>query len=102
MVGATQVGQCTHTGGTTLSCGIYNGDTVAASKTVAITLEGVTNPAPGSYTLTVATTSDTSPVTSPSYTIVAAQTVTNVTITVSSPSAAAGALINYQVGFKTS
>jgi hypothetical protein len=103
-VGTTQVGQCFHTTGTTLNCIIFNGSTVAASTTVSVTLNGVTNPATvsSSNTLTVATSSDVPAVTSPTYAITAGQSVSAVTVAVSSPSAAAGALTSYKVGFKTS
>jgi hypothetical protein len=102
VVGSTTVGQCSHNSGSTLSCYIYNGSSIAASTTVAITLLGVTNPPANSYTLTVSTTSDLSPVTSPTYTITAAHPLTNVTVAAPSPSTAAGAQTNYQIGFKTS
>ena len=78
--------------------------TVAASTTVAVLLNGVTNPTTTSTTdtLQVKTSSDTSAVTSPTYAITAAHTLSAVTVTVASPSSAAGALTTYKVGFTTS
>jgi hypothetical protein len=102
-VGATQVAACYLSTGTTVSCGIYNGATVAASTTVAVALNGVNNPATtGTKTLKVSTTSDATAVTSPSYTITAAKSLTNVTVAVSPPSSAVNALTTYNIGFTTS
>src|SRR6185503_15270240 len=102
-VGATTVGACFFSSGTTVTCGIYNGSTVAASTAVTVGLNGVKNPATaGARTLKVSTTSDTTQVTSPSYTITGVSSVTNVTVAVTPPSAAANALTTYNVGFKTS
>lgn len=100
-VGANTVGYCNPAGGTTVVCYVYGGDTVAASTAVAIPLYGVTNPSAGSYSASIATSSDTN-VASVSYTITPARGVSNATVTVSSPSSAAGALTTYQVGFTTS
>ena len=104
MVGANQVGGCFVDTGTTITCDIFGGLTVAANKTVAVALNGVNNSTTvgSTYTVQVSTSSDTSPVTSPQFAITAAHPIANVTVGVASPSAAAGALTTYQVGFQTS
>ena len=104
MLGTTQVGFCTHPSNTTATCQLYSGQTIAASTTVAILLNGVTNPATTSTTdtLQVKTTSDTTTVTSPTYAITAAHTLSGLTVTVASPTSAAGALTTYKLGFTTS
>ena len=72
-VGATQVGDCEVTDGSTttptVTCSLYSGETVGASTTVTATLTGVTNPDAGYNTLSVSTSSDTTPVSSASYDI---------------------------------
>ena len=105
-VGATQDGYCaatdTSTSTPTVTCYVYGGDTIAASTTVTATLIGVTNPPAGSPTLDVSTTSDVTPVTSPSYTVTAARSVSGVGVTISPPTSAAGGLTTYAVSFTTS
>ena len=93
-VGATQVGYCeptdTSTTTPTVTCYLYSGNTVGASTTVTATLNGVTNPPAGSPTLAVSTSSDVTPVTSPSYTVTAARSVSGVGVTITPPTSAAG------------
>jgi hypothetical protein len=63
----------------------------------------VTNPATaGTYTLSVFTSKDTTPVTSPSYTVTAAKAVGSLSLAISPPSSAAGALTTYALSFVTS
>ena len=85
-----------------MTCYVSSGDTVAASTTVTATLNGVTNPAAGSPTLDVSTSSDVTPVTSPAYTVTGARSVSGVGVTVSPPTSAAGGLTTYAVSFTTS
>ena len=105
-VGATQDGYCgatdTSASTPTVTCYVYSGDTIAASTTVTATLNGVTNPPAGSPTLDVSTTSDVTPVTSPSYTVTAARSVSGVGATITPPTSAAGGLTTYAVSFTTS
>ena len=105
-VGDTQIGYCdatdTSASTPTVTCYLYGGDTVAASTAVTATLYGVTNPPAGSPTLDVSTSSDVTPVTSPPYTVTAAQPVSGVGVTVSPPTSAAGGLTTYGVTFTTS
>ena len=105
-VGSTPVGYCdptdTSAGTPTVTCYVSSGDTVAASTTVTATLNGVTNPAAGSPTLDVSTSSDVTPVTSPAYTVTGARSVSGVGVTVSPPTSAAGGLTTYAVTFTTS
>jgi len=100
--GATQVGSCYDSTAVVAICPIYNGDTVNAGDTVVVTMNDVVNPTAGTKTLTLATTSDTTAVTSPSYTVTATKAVSGLTATISSPSAAAGARTNYVMTFQAS
>jgi hypothetical protein len=105
-VGTSQVGYCepTDTGATnpTVTCYLYSGNTVGASTTVTATLNGVTNPPPGSPTLTVSTSSDVMPVHSPTYTVTAARPVSGVGVTITPPTSATGGDTTYVVSFTTS
>ena len=106
-VGTTQVGNCynnstTSPPTTAVQCQIYGGDSVAASTAVTVILAGVVNPSAASYTLKVSTTSDTTAVKSPSYTVTAAKSVSSPTLSISPPSTAAGATTDYTLGFTTS
>jgi hypothetical protein len=98
----TQVGTCAQQGNaTTLSCAISGGDSVGASTPVTVTLDGVTNPPAGSYTLNASTSSDTTVATSPAYSVTEAQSVSSPSVDLSSVvSAATG--VTYTVGFTTS
>jgi predicted lactoylglutathione lyase len=101
-VGGNQVGACGAATTTVASCGLFSGETIPASTAVTVVLGGVTNPGTaGSYKLSVATTKDTTPVNSPSYTVTAAGKVTRLSVA-ASPTLAAGALTTYTVSFTTS
>jgi hypothetical protein len=103
MVGTTQVGSCQVNSGTTATCSLFGGATIAANTNVKVVLNGVTNPATaGGYKLTVSTTSDTTAVLSPTYTVTAVSTLTNLAVAIASPSSAAKALTTYVVTFTTS
>ena len=67
-VGATQVGSCSDQSSTTVSCPVDTG-TVGAGTTVTATVSGVVNPGAGFDTLSVSTTSDTTPAASTGYDI---------------------------------
>jgi hypothetical protein len=57
--GATQVGYCQLTTGTTVTCPVYGGSVVAAGDTVTATVNGVKNPGTTKqYALKLSTTSD--------------------------------------------
>ena len=87
---------CTVTSGTTVSCLLNNGPNVNAGDVLSVTLEGITNPtATGSGTVSVSTSSDTTPV-SKSVTITAAGSTSGVTVTPTST--AVGAQVNWTVG----
>ena len=106
-VGTSQVGSCfdnssTSPPTTAVQCTIFGGDSVAASTAVTVIVAGVVNPSAASYTLSVSTSSDTTAVTSPSYTVTAAKAVTSPTVSITPPSKAAGATTVYTVGFTTS
>ena len=102
-VAGNQVGDCFMQATAVVTCDIDGGDKVAAGAAVTVTLFGVTNPATAkAYTLTVSTTADTTAVTSPSYTVTGAKGVSSPSVAISPPSAAAGALTTYSLGFATS
>ena len=86
------VGCCFAAQGQSIECFLFSGAVIDPGDQVRITFSGVTNPSSaGSRTLSVFTTSDTTPVTSPSYTVVANNPLTGVTAAIGSPSAAASA-----------
>ncbi len=100
--GTTEVGYCEPSSSGTVTCPMVYGP-VNAGDTLVVTLDDVINPTTaGSYTLDVSTSSDSTPVTSPSYTVTAPQGVTGVTVGVPTPSTAAGATTDYTVGFQVS
>ena len=102
----TTIGSCGSPGGpggTTINCGLFSGQTIAASHSVRITFSGITNPSTAAaYTLTVSTTTDTTPVTSSPYTVVAAHQLSALLVDHTNPSAAAGARTQYVIGFDAS
>ncbi len=102
--GSTQrLGNCNVSSGTTVTCPLFSGSTIAASTAVTVELDAVVNPtSTGTKTLTVATTADTTAVTSAGYSVTAASTITQPTVTDTPPSAAAGAQTTYLVAFTTS
>lgn len=104
MRGTTQVGGCGTTGTLTVGCTVYAGLTVPASTTLTAIINGVNNPPTigSSYTLKVSTSKDTTKVTSPTYSVTAVTTITNVTATNVSPTTSAKGLTTYTVGLKTS
>src|SRR3954468_3586209 len=98
---ATAIGNCGFSG-TTATCGLFNGQSIAAGDAVKVAINGATSPGAGSKTLTVSTTAEPLSVVSAPYTIVAANPVTNVTVDPATPSNAAGARTIYTVAFKAS
>ena len=97
------VGNCGAAVGQLIQCQLFTNEVIAAGDQVRITFNAITNPAtPGPYTLDVSTTSDTTPVGSPAYNVVAANPLTGVSVVNASPSAGAGARTQYVVGFTTS
>lgn len=69
-VSGNPVGSCAATSATVITCTISPGDTVPASTSATVTLNGVTNPATANaYTLSLSTSSDATAVASPSYTV---------------------------------
>ena len=103
--GQPQVGgDCTNTSGTTETCIIFNGDTVNPGDTVTVELDGVVNSSRPStnYHVSVATSADTTAVSSNALTVATAQSVSNVTVTNSPPTAATSARTTYKTTFTTS
>ena len=101
-VGAS-VGGCNNDVGQTITCFLFTGQAIDPNENVTVTINGITNPlTPGAQTLSVSTTADTTPVNSPTYSIVANSPISQPQVTVTSPSNAAGARTNYQVAFTTS
>ena len=88
-------------GGATLTLDISG--TVNPGDHLTIRFRRVTNPAPGTYTLTVSTSSDRTPVTSAPYTVTAASTISAVTAPTLSSTAAGATGVQYSnVGFTVS
>src|SRR4051812_5245257 len=102
VVGGAEVGSCGGASGTTLTCSVGFGKSIAASAAVTLTVNGVTNPPAGSPTLTVSTATDTAVVPSRPYTIDAAHPISTPAVSIASPSDAAGARTIYTIGFTTS
>jgi hypothetical protein len=101
--GSSQVGECNVATTTTVNCPIDAGDSVDPGDTLVATLNGVVNPSTsGPHTLAVTTTSDGVATTSSSYSVTAAQGVSDVSVAIGSPSSAAGGLTSYVVTFTTS
>ena len=100
----TSVGSCSSPVGQTITCSLFGGAAVAGGDQVEITFNGVTNPSsPGSsYTVDVSTTSDTAPVTSSTYSVAPAGTLTNVSLDNADPSDGADARTRYVARFTTS
>src|SRR3954454_16726621 len=102
VVGGVEVGSCGGASGTTLTCSVGFGKSIAATAAVTLTVNGVTNPPAGSPTLTVSTTTDTAVVPSTPYTIDAAHPITTPAVSIAEPTDAAGARTVYTIGFTTS
>jgi hypothetical protein len=98
--GSAAIGNCGGASGLTVSCGLFNGQSVPAGHHVAITLNGVTNPGAGSPSVTVSTTSDPAAVASAPFTVEAANPLTGVAVSVGST--APGATTPYAVSFTAS
>ena len=101
--GATRIGSCPtpNTSTRVTTCSIFGA--IGASSTARLEFNGITNPGtPGStYALTVATSSDTTPTSSQSYTVAPANTLSNISVNNTSPSNGAGARTQYVIGFAT-
>ncbi len=100
---AKVVGQANPSATLTLTFYLYSLAVVNAGDHLTASILGAVNPtSPGTtYTLTVSTSSDPTPVTSGSYTIVAGHSVSKPTVTPSDHTAAATG-VTYTVGFKAS
>ena len=73
----------------------------AAGDRLEVQITGATNSTAGAHTFDIETSSDTTPVTTPSYTLLAAQAVTSPSV-VPSTTAAGATGVSYNVGFTTS
>ena len=97
------VGSCSSPAGQDIQCSLFGGASIAAGHDVEVTFNGITNPtSAGQYTVDVSTTADTTPVTSPQFSVAAADHLTAVSLDNSVPSNGAGARTRYQVLFTTS
>ena len=85
---ATNVGSCCNPSGLVIQCSLFSSTTIGAGHNVAITFNGITNPATAAADkrATVATTSDPQPVDSAQFTVVAASPITAVTVDNTAPS----------------
>ena len=100
-------GDCSNPSGTTETCIIFNGSSVAGGDSVTVELDGVLNPANPSATapdvMSATTSSDNaSSVASNGYNVTSAQTVSNVTVTNTPPTTATSAPSVYKTTFTTS
>src|SRR3954471_20873683 len=95
------IGNC-GASGQVATCGLFANQSIAGGHAVRVVINGITNPGAGSKTLTVSTTKDSMPVTSPSYTIAAANPVSGVAVNPNSPTNAAGGRTSYAITFKAS
>ena len=99
-------GQTVASGNCVYACPVLplaSGAVVNAGDHLTVVYTGVDNPASGgSYTTQVSTSSDTTPATSNSYAVSAAGSASGVTASITGPTAAAGGLTVYTVGFTTS
>jgi hypothetical protein len=103
--GTNGLGACNPPSGETITCFINPGAFIAATDSVRVTLKGVTNPTTpsDSLTLSVSTSTDTTPVNSSPYSVLSAGgQVSGPAVNNSSPSATAGAQTTYVVTFTTS
>src|SRR5262245_13350012 len=97
------VGTCSNPNGNqTATCTLFSGSVVNANENLQVILRGITNPAVGSYTLTAKSTTDTQDAVSPAYQIVSRGSITKPSVTIGTPSPAAGAQTNYVIGFTLS
>ena len=94
--------------GTSVTCIIFNGSSVAGGDTVTVELDGVVNPSTPSapnnpYSASVMTSSDNLAATaSNTYTVLAEQSISNVTVTNTPPTTATNAPTVYKTTFTTS
>lgn len=97
------VGSCPAPNIQVTSCTLYSGQTVDAGDRLLATLRGVTNPAtPGNRTVAASTSVETTQVNSSTFNVLAGGQITTPTVTIASPSAAAGAVTRYVIGFNVS
>src|SRR5215217_4984733 len=96
------VGSCGGPNLGSVSCGLFSGEAITAGDDVRVSLNGVTNPSkPSEYSLTVSTTTDATPASSPFYVIVAGASLT-VSSVANAPSQAVSARTKYVVRLATS
>ena len=102
-VGSPTVGSCGNPSGLTIVCGLFSSATVAADDHLRVTFNGITNTAtPGNYTVSVSTTSDTSPVNSSTFNVATANQLNTLGLVNASPSPGAGARTRYVADFNAS
>ncbi len=107
LAGNQNIGDCSvNQNALTATCGFFSNETVGAGSPLTIQLGGVANPPVNptggqTQSLMVNTTSDTTPV-SASFPVVTNNPVTNVSVTNSSPTDAAGGRTVYSISFDTS
>src|SRR5438270_713207 len=100
--GAPTVGFCNEDNtAKSVTCFVNNGS-IANNAPVTVEIDGVVNPGAGGYSVSVSTTSDPRPVASSSYTVVAANPISQPVVTNSLPTQAAGAQTDYSVTFNAS
>ncbi|MDA0184717.1 hypothetical protein OJ997_30725 [Solirubrobacter phytolaccae] len=95
------VGTCVQPNAQLVStCGLFSSQSVDAGDRLTATLRGITNPAtPGNRSVAVSTTNEPQLVNSSVFNTVAGGSVSQPSLAISDPSAAAGAVTRYVVGF---
>ncbi len=100
----TDLGSCSQTG-LVATCGFFGGNGIGAGSEVIVQLDGVTNapanPTGGQLSLSAQTSSDTAPQTA-NFSVVQGNAITQPSVTMNSPSNAAGARTVYSIQFDTS
>ena len=99
---AADVGSCPRPTNDVSRCTFFSSGTVGANDEFRITLRGLTNGPAGGKTVSVVTSTDLTPVTSSSFTVVAGGNVTTPTVSIAAPSPATGAQTRYVVGLHAS
>src|SRR5918997_1281375 len=89
-------------GGATATLRLFNATPTPPNERFTITVTNATNSSAGSHSWNIATSSDPTPVTTPSYTLTSPQTITNPSAPAPSTTAAGVGGVTYTVGFTAS
>ena len=99
-ISSSAIGNCFRSAATVVTCTLFSGQAIAPSHTVSVVIDGVVNaPSTGTNTISVDTTSDTAG--SSTFSIVAAQPISQPALQLSNTAAGAGN-VAYTIAFTTS